>query len=454
MREKTYQRTLTEGNPLTLMLLFAVPIFFGNLFQLFYGLVDTKIVGSILGEEALAAVGSVSTLYNLLTGFFNGMTLGFSVITARYFGAGNEKMLKRTVSGSLLLGYGTAVLIIFSILFGLKPLLFALHVPQIQFAQAYSYIRILVIGMFLTLAYNICANLLRAIGDSMTPLLFLVFSAVLNIGLDYLFILVFSMGVSGAAVATVLAQGISVVLCLLHIRRKFPVLRVKKEDFVLDAGLVTEMLKSGFSMGMMSSLVNIGTLILQTGINALGTTIIVAHTAARKVFEIWNLPVSVLGSTMATYSGQNYGAGKYNRIRTGLKAALGIGFCWSIVVFVLAHTVADRCIAFIASTEDTGILYWGSTYLRIDMSVLSVCVVIIILRNMMQGIGDYITPIVSSFIELVSKIVFTMIFVQKAGYWGVIFTEPVSWILMVIPLIFMTIKNPGLRRDKEKSKGK
>lgn len=448
MREKTHQFVLTEGNPLTLMLLFAVPIFFGNLFQLFYSLVDTKIVGSTLGEEALAAVGSVSTLYNLLTGFFNGLTLGFSVITARYFGAKNEKMLKRTVAGALSLGYVTAVVLIAGIVLGLHPLLTVLHVPKEQLAQAYDYILILILGMLLTLAYNICANVLRAIGDSVTPLVFLILSAVLNIGLDYLFILVFGMGVSGAAVATVLSQGISVLLCVIHIRNRFPVLWVKKEDFVPDRSLTAEMLKSGLSMGMMSSLVNIGTLILQTGINALGTTVIVAHTAARKVFEIWNLPVAVLGSAMATYSGQNYGAGKYDRIRVGLKASLLIGGCWSIFIFFLAHTVSKYCIAFIASTADPDILYWGTTYLRIDMSVLSVCVVIIILRNMMQGIGDYITPVVSSFIELVSKLLFTIVFVQKFGYWGVIFTEPVSWILMVIPLIIMTIRNPRFKCKK------
>lgn len=438
---------LTEGKPLQLMLWFAVPVFLGNLFQLFYGLVDTKIVGSTLGEAALASVGSVSALYNLLTGFFNGLTLGFSVVTARYFGAENEKMMKKTVAGTISLGFVIAAVLVIGIFIFLKPLLHLLRVPDTEFGMSYSYISILVTGMFITLAYNICANTLRAIGDSVTPLIFLLMASVTNIGLDYLFILAFDMGVGGAAAATVAAQLLSVCLCMLHIRKHFPVLWVQREDFRLEKSHIKDLLQSGFSMGMMSSLVNMGTLILQTGINSLGSSVIVAHTAARKVFEIWNLPTSVLGSTMATYSGQNFGAGKYGRIREGLKVSLLIGCVWSGVVFLLAHTISKYLIGFVASTDSEEILYWGSTYLKVDMSFLIVCVWIVVLRNMMQGIGDYVTPIVSSFIELVGKIVFTMVFVKQFAYWGVIWTEPVSWILMVIPLLVMTVKNPCLQRE-------
>lgn len=444
---KQRNTSLTEGKPTSLILWFALPIFLGNLFQILYGLIDTKIVGSTIGEKALAAVGSVSTLYTLLTGFFNGLTLGFSVLTARYFGAKELERLKKNVAGSIGLGYLLAAVLIIGIFFFLHPILEVLHVPQKQADMAYSYISILVIGMFITLAYNLCANVLRAIGDSMTPLLFLVMASVVNVVLDYVFILAFDMGVAGAAAATVAAQLLSVVLCVVHIRRKFPILQIKKCHFRLSGNEVKELLSSGLSMGMMSSLVNSGTLILQSGINALGTSVIVAHTAARKVFEIWGLPISVLGSTMATYSGQNYGAGKYDRIREGLKASLLMGCGWSVVVLVMAHTISKYLIGFIASTDNCEILYWGSTYLKVDMIFQMVCVVIVILRNTMQGIGDYVTPIVSSFIELLGKIVFTFIFVRMFGYWGVIWTEPVSWILMVIPLIVMMWRNPVMHRE-------
>lgn len=316
---------LTEGKPVKLILQFAIPVFLGNLFQLFYGLIDTKIVGSTLGEGALAAVGSVSILYNLLTGFFNGLTLGFSVVTARYFGAGDTEKLKKSVAGTILLGFVTAAILVTGVFVFLRPLLSIMHVPAEQKEMAYTYISILVLGMFVTLAYNMCANVLRAIGDSMTPLIFLILAAVLNVILDYVCILVFSMGVGGAAAATVISQVVSVVLCVIHIKRHFPILQVERRHFKLEKSEVRTMLSGGLSMGMMSSLVNLGTLILQTGINTLGTSVIVAHTAARKVFEIWGLPVTVLGATMATYSGQNYGAGKYDRITSGLKAALMLG---------------------------------------------------------------------------------------------------------------------------------
>ena len=273
---------LTEGNPLKLILLFAIPVFLGRLFQMMYSLIDTKIVGSILGEEALAAVGSVSILYNLLTGIFSGFTFGFSIVTAQNYGSGNEKLLKKNVASSIILGMMTAVVIIFAVLLFLNPILHAMNVPEEQFCMAHDYIRILVWGMFVTLAYNLCADMLRAIGDSVTPLIFLVIAAVTNIVLDYLFIGGFSMGVSGAACATVLSQLVSAVLCFLRIKSGFPILHISKNDLEWDRERMRLLYQNGLAMALMSSLVNCGTLILQTGINKLGTNIIVAHTAARR----------------------------------------------------------------------------------------------------------------------------------------------------------------------------
>lgn len=211
---------------------------------------------------------------------------------------------------------------------------------------------------------------------------------------------------------------------------------------------VAEMYKSGLSMGLMSCLVGFGTVSLQSAINTLGTAVIVAHTAARKVFEIMSLPTSVLGAAMATYSGQNYGAKKYDRIRTGIKSALTIGAIWSVIVFILSRTVATILIRFIASTSDPEVLYWGTTYLRVDLCFIVVCVTVVILRNSMQGFGDHITPVFSSCIEMVGKMVFAFIFVPILGYWGIIWAEPVVWICMVIPLIIKTLKNPAIRQKK------
>ena len=392
---------LTEGNPLKLILLFAIPVFLGRLFQMMYSLIDTKIVGSILGEEALAAVGSVSILYNLLTGIFSGFTLGFSIVTAQNYGSGNEKLLKKNVASSIILGMMTAVVIIFAVLLFLNPILHAMNVPEEQFCMAHDYIRILVWGMFVTLAYNLCADMLRAIGDSVTPLIFLVIAAVTNIVLDYLFIGGFSMGVSGAACATVLSQLVSAVLCFLRIRSGFPILHISKNDLEWDRERMRLLYQNGLAMALMSSLVNCGT-------------------------------------------GQNYGAGKYDRIRQGLKAVLGIGCVFSVIIFILSHTISPYLISFIASSKNKEVIYWGTQYLVYDMSFQVVCVFIVILRNSLQGIGDQRTPVFSSFIELAGKVVFTLVFVRRFGYWAVIWTEPVIWICMVIPLIVTAAGNPVL----------
>lgn len=432
-------KTLTEGTPWKQILLFSIPIFWGNIFQLLYSLVDTKIVGSTLGTEALAAVGSVSTLHTLMTGFLNGLTLGFSLITAMCFGADNMKRLKKSFAMTMELGVMTTTVLVVALMLVLQPLLHLLNVPEEQFAMSYAYISVLIVGLFATVLYNLCANTLRAIGDSLTPLLFLILATVSNIGLDYLFILAFHMGVQGAAYATVLAQLISVVLCFIRIFRKFPVLHLQKSDFRPEKELIVEMYKSGLSMGLMSCLVSIGTIMLQSAINTFGTTVIVAHTAARKVFEIMSLPMSVLGSAMATYCGQNYGAKRFDRIRQGIRASLLIAAIWSVAVFIICHTVEGALIRFVASTTDAEVIYWGSMYLKVDMSFIVVCGVIVILRNSMQGFGDRVIPVFSSCIELAGKIIFAFVFAPMFAYWGIIWAEPVVWIAIVIPLIVKVV---------------
>ena len=374
-----------------------------------------------------------------MTGFLNGLTLGFSLITAMCFGADNMKRLKKSFAMTIELGVLTTAVLVVVLMFVLQPLLHLLNVPEEQFAMSYAYISVLIVGLFATVLYNLCANTLRAIGDSLTPLLFLILATVSNIGLDYLFILEFHMGVQGAAYATVLAQLISVVLCFVRIFRKFPILHLQKSDFRPEKELIVEMYKSGLSMGLMSCLVSIGTIMLQSAINTFGTTVIVAHTAARKVFEIMSLPMSVLGSAMATYCGQNYGAKRFDRIRQGIRASLLIAAIWSVAVFIICHTVEGALIRFVASTTDAEVIYWGSMYLKVDMSFIIVCGVIVILRNSMQGFGDRVIPVFSSCIELAGKIIFAFVFAPMFAYWGIIWAEPVVWIAMVIPLIVKVV---------------
>ena len=442
-------KDLTKGKPSTLILSFALPVFLGNLLQLTYSLADTRIVGSFLKEDALAAVGATSPLSGLIIGFLMGLANGFAIVTAQKFGAGNREEVRKSFALSLVMGSVISLILTVLGLLFLHPILRFLNVPDHLTGTARQYIFIIIAGMLATFLYDTCAASLRALGDTVTPLVILAVSVTLNIAGDLFFILVVKAGVQGAAVATVLSQTLAFLICWFYMIRRYEILRLKKEDFFgLERNMMKNMLSAGLSMGLVSSLVNLGTLILQTGINTLGTSVIVAHTAARKVFEIWGLPVTVLGATMATYSGQNYGAGKYDRITSGLKAALMLGCGWAVMVMIMAYTISTCLVGFIASTQNAEILYWGTTYLRVDMLFEMVCVWIVILRNTMQGVGDYKTPIFSSFLELACKIVFTALFVRYFGYWGVIWTEPVTWIIMVIPLIVMLKKNPVFHQKK------
>ena len=437
---------LTEGKPVKLILQFAIPVFLGNLFQLFYGVFVTKIVGSTLGEGALAAGGSVSILYNLLTVFFNGLTLGFSVVTARYFGAGDTEKLKKSVAGTILLGFVTAAILVTGVFVFLRPLLSIMHVPAEQKEMAYTYISFLVLGMFVTLAYNMCANVLRAIGDSMTPLIFLILAAVLNVILDYVCILVFSMGVGGAAAATVISQVVSVVLCVIHIKRHFPILQVERRHFKLEKSEVRTMLSGGLSMGMMSSLVNLGTLALQTSINRLGRDIIVAHTAARKITEMFMIMFGVFGQTMAIFCGQNAGAGRMDRVRHGIGLAVLYTCIWSVMTVIFSFTIGKQLIYLVTGSRNETVILNATNYLKFDTVFYFVTAVISVLRNAMQGLGETVIPLVSSALEMIGKVVIAVTLVPLLGYTGVIVAEPIVWIIMVIPLIVKIFKMPELKK--------
>lgn len=440
-------RDLTIGKPMKQILLFMLPILIGNILQLTYSLVDTRVVGSVLGDTALAAVGATTSLSTLVIGFLQGLTNGFAVIIARFFGAGDRKGLKRSVAASAALALGVSlILTVISILF-LKQILGVLHVGSDIYRMSYDYIVVIFAGMTIAMVYNLCAAMLRAIGDSVTPLIFLGISVVLNIFGDIFCICVLNMGVRGAAVATVLAQLFATVLCLLFIRRKYEMLHVAKADFLFSKALVHDLVSCGLSMGFMGCLVNIGTVALQTGINTLGNDIIVAHTAARKLTELFMLAFGVIGTTMATYAGQNFGAGRINRVKEGVRAALMIVFIWCGIVLVCSYTIAPMLIRLVTGTKSETVVSAAWSYLKFDTLLYWVTAIIVVLRNTMQGIGDHITPIISSSVECVGKIVLVKLLVAPLGYWGIIVSEPITWCLMVIPLIVQYVRNPLLKKE-------
>ena len=440
---------LTTGNPIKQMIKFALPVCLGNIFQLFYSLADTRIVGSTLGESSLASVGATTSISTLLIGFLSGMTNGFSIVVAQQFGEKNEKKIKKTVAGSLFLGLFISIIIsVISISF-LDEILKILNISEELYQNSTLYIKVILLGITATMFYNAFAGILRAIGDTFAPLMFLIIACGLNIFLDLFFILKLGLGVSGAGLATVISQGFSVLLCIIYMWKKYPIFRVEKKDFFIKLELLKRLFYSGFSMAMMMSLVFFGTLALQTAINTFGTNIIVAHTASRKLTEFFMLPFSVFGITMATYCGQNKGANEPERIKKGIWEALFITWGWSVIVIILSYTIAPFLIYMVTGTTNREIILTSQKYLRINTIFYFVPATISILRNAMQGIGDHFTPIFSSGLELIGKISVVIFLVPSLEYFGIIISEPIVWIVMVIPLIIKIIKNPIFKNERK-----
>lgn len=444
-------KDLTKGKPSALILTFALPIFCGNLLQLTYSLIDTRIVGSFLGEDALAAVGATTTLSNLIIGFLLGLANGFAIIAAQRFGARDVRGVKKAFAASLSLGITIAILLTVMGLVFLSPILQFLNIPQELLTVARQYIFIIIAGLLATLLYDVCAATLRALGDTVTPLVILAVSVILNIAGDLFFILVLKTGVRGAAIATVLAQFLAFVICWIYMVRKYDILRLSREDFrERDTDLMKNMLSSGLSMGFMSSLVNIGSLTLQTAINRLGQDIIVAHTAARKISEIFMIMFSVFGQTMATYCGQNLGAGRIDRVKKGIRLAILYTCIWCTLAIAASYTIGAWLVYLVTGSTNETVILNATNYLKFDTIFYYVTAVICILRNAMQGLGERITPLISSSLEMIGKIVIAGTLVPWIGYTGVIVAEPLVWFIMVIPLVVKIFRMPVLR-GKEQS---
>ncbi|MCI9228471.1 MAG: MATE family efflux transporter [Dorea sp.] len=427
------------------MLRFAIPVFFSILFQQLYNTVDTLIVGRTLGETALAAIGAVVPIYDLLIGFALGFGNGLAIVTARCYGAGDEKMLKKSVAASIVIGVAVvAALTIWSQII-MIPLLRILHTPSEVIGEAYGYISVITRFTLVMFAYNLCAGMLRAVGNSLMPLVFLIISSLANILLDYVFIAILHRGLRGAAEATVIAQSISVCLCLVYIARAVPMIIPKKEHFNADMRLYREMTAQGLSMGFMNCFVSAGSVILQSGINGLGYLIIAAHTSARRIYQFCMIPSIAMMQTVNTFVSQNYGARKPERIRRSMKYSYLYTAALTVIITVLVWSFAPYMIRWISGSDETKVLENGMLYLRI----VSPCYVILGLlnntRTALQSIGEKILPVLSSVIELFGKIIFTAILVPRFHYIAVIVCEPVIWCLMVAELFAAFWLNPFIR---------
>lgn len=435
-------KNLTIGKPLRVILLFALPLYIGQMFQLCYSLIDTRIIGSTLGEVSLGAVGTTTSLSDMLIEFLNGIIAGFGIIISTFYGAKDEKKLKKSIGGTVILGVAAAAVIsIVSLLF-LPQILKILNVSDPLWPEASAYIRIILAGLIATALYNICAAVLRAIGDSFTPLIFLVISNVLNIVLDCICILHLNMGVSGAAAATVFSQALSALLCFLYMRKKYRDLMPDGEGMKPDKEIYGQLLPTGLSMGFMISFVTLGSLALQTSINTFGTNVIVAHTAARKATSLFLTPFFVLGTALATYCGQNLGAKEYGRIKKGIRDTVFLAFGWCIVVLAVIFLFSPQIVRLITASSEGEIINTASLYLKINGIFYFLPALICIFRNSMQGFGDKKTPLFSSLIELVGKVIIAFMLAPVIGYMGVIISEPVVWAVMVLPLLVNMKRNP------------
>ena len=433
---------LMHGPILSSLLLFMLPILVSNLFQQLYNTVDTMIVGNVLGDTALAAIGSCGSIYELLVGFGLGIGNGLAIVAARSYGAQDEDLLKKTVAGSLVIGLIASLTITLAGLVGLHPLLVLLDTPAEILEEAYSYIFIIDLGVLVIFAYNLCAGLLRAIGNSFMPLVFLLISSGLNVALDILFIAYVGMGVKGAAVATVISQGVSVILCVIYVFQKTKVLIPEKKHFQIGKKLYWDLFSQSISMGLMSSIVSAGSVVLQYGINGLGTLVIAGHTAARKLFAFTDMPLIAMANAASTFVSQNYGAGHPDRIRKGMRDIYLYSVVVAVCAILLMNVGAEWMVKLISGSSEPIVLANGAQYLRWNAPFYAVLGVLLSTRYALQSLGEKVLPLFSSVIELVGKVLFVLLFIPRFAYDAVILCEPIIWCFMTLELVLVYLHNP------------
>lgn len=427
------------------LLIFMLPILISYIFQQLYNAADTAIVGHYLGEQSLAAVGANVAIFDLMVMFAQALGNGLCIVVSRAYGAGDESKLRRSVAGSLVIGAGTVAVMTGISLLGLGPLLRLLGTPDVIFGEALAYIRIIGGWVVVMFAYNLLSSLLRAIGNSAMTLVFLIISSVLNVILDIFLVAGIGMGVRGAAAATVIAQGISAALCAGYIIKRARMLIPRREDFTFEKKLYLELAGQGFAMAFMGSVINIGSVILQSGINSLGATVIAGHTTARKLFMLSILPYTAMGMAISTFVSQNKGAGQRDRIIRGVRESYIYDLVCCGITIVIMFLYADELAVLISGSTNPELIGNVVAYVRFAAVFTGVLGVLHQTRLALQGLGARLTPIISSFIELAGKCLFAWLFVPKAGYRAVILCEPLIWCVMALHLVAAFFTNPYIR---------
>ena len=438
-KEESRVLNMCSGHPMSLLLKFAIPLFLANVLQQFYNAADIALAGHIIGEKALSEIGATSALYSLIINFAFGLNNGFALSLSRSFGSGDERGMRKAISWMIVLSSVFAVLITAFFLLLRSSVLALMQVPISIRSGALSYLTVILSGIPFTMAYNFESSMLQALGNSVTPLLLLLFSTVLNIILDTVFMGVLDLGVRGAALATVLAQAIAAAIGLFYILKAYKWLKLGRKDFAADGAYVRGMAAQGLGMAFMNALFNLGSVILQSSINALGEVYIAAQVASRRIAEFIFTPGVALGSAIATYTSQNYGSGKKERIKGGVISAVSLYLLWWVLAMFFVFTLSRPAIGLITGSDNAAVIDNASLYLHISIPLIPPMAFLVIMRNAHQGIGRPLLPLTTSALELVTKTVFALFIVPSFGYRAVCIAEPAAWIICFAVMLAGTI---------------
>lgn len=425
--KKIMTKDMTAGSPVKLIIGFAIPMFFGMLFQQFYSMVDAVIIGKYLGVNPLAGVGSTTSLNFMVIGFCTGVCNGFAIPVAQMFGAKKESLLRKYVANGVWLCTAFSVLMALATVIFCRPVLTLMNTPEEIFDYAYGYIVIIFAGIPCTFLYNMLAAIIRSFGDSRTPVIFLAISSILNIILDMAFILILHRGVEGPAMATVISQGISGLICLSYVKVKFSILKVKKEEWKPDMGYMGKLCAIGIPMGLQYSVTAIGSLVLQTAVNGFGAAVVAGVTAAQKLHAFIASPVEAIGQSMAPYTGQNMGAGKLDRIGKGLRDASLAGFAVSGVCFLVTLLFGKNLILLFLDAKETKIIEYAYQFLLCCTGCYFLLTLVNTIRFTLQGMGFSVLTIVSGMMEMCARILAAAVIAGRFGYASICVANPLAW---------------------------
>ena len=443
-----HTKDLTTGSPMKLILSFMLPLVFGLLFQQVYSMVDTIVVGKFLGVDALAGVGSTGSITFLVLGLCNGVCAGFAIPVAQKFGQRDFDGLRRFVGNMIWLGcvIAAAVTLVTTLL--CRQILLWMDTPADTFSYAYDYIFVIFLGIPATMLYNLLSGILRSLGDSKTPLVFLIMCSLLNVVLDIVFILTLNMGVAGAGWATLLSQLISGVLCLYFIVKKFPILHLKQDDLRLRKIYVRKLLNMGLPMGLQYSITAVGSILLQTGINGLGSHAVAAVSTGNKVTQVICCPLDALGTTVATYGGQNIGAKKLDRISKGMVSCLLFGTLYSIVAYFIIRYLGPTLLSLFIGPEETSVIEQAQYFIVRWVTFCIPLMMVYVFRFMIQGLGFSKLAVFAGVFEMLARGLISLFWIPAAGFEAVCYASPVAWIAadaFLIPAYLSVMKK--LRRD-------